>query len=368
MSAPIPNSALFAPLAFPHGTSMKNRFMLAPLTNTQSNADGTLGEAEHHWLTMRAKGGFGMTMTCASHVQRVGQAFIGQLGIWDDKHLPGLTRLAKDIKAEGSLAIVQLHHGGNKGEEKLSGIRPVAPSEDPETNSRALTTAEVQQLVDDFAAAAKRAEKAGFDGVELHGAHSYILCRFMSPTLNQRTDQYGGSLENRIRLVMEILEKIRARCRPDFTVGIRISPERYGVVISEMLQVTKMLVDCGHLDFIDFSLWDCFKEPEDKAYAGKSLIAHFMAIDRKNVKFAVAGKIMNPATAQACLDAGADFVALGRAAILHHDYPLLAAKPGFKPVATPVTPDWLKKEGLSPQFIGYMRRWAGFVTEEEKVT
>ena len=363
----MPASKLFAPLQFPSGQTMNNRFMLAPLTNSQSHADGTLSDAEQHWLVMRAKGGFGMTMTCAAHVQAVGQAFAGQLGIFDDHQLPGLTRLAAAIKAEGSLAVVQLHHGGNKGEQKLSGIRPVAPSDDPESGARALTTPEVEQLVEDFAVAARRAETAGFDGVELHGAHSYMLCRFISPTLNQRTDRYGGSLENRSRMVFEILDKIRARCRPDFIVGIRISPERYGVVLPEMRVVAQMLVDCGHVDFIDFSLWDCFKEPEDAAFAGKSLIAHFMDIDRKGVRYTVAGKIMDPATAQQCLDAGADFVALGRAAILHHDYPkLLAADAGFKPVSIPVSKAWLLKEGLSLPFVNYMRTWKGFVAEEEK--
>ena len=99
-------SDLFAPLSFKRGPAMKNRFMLAPLTNQQSHPDGTLSEDEFHWLTLRAKGGFGLTMTCAAHVQAIGQGFAGQLGIFSDKHLPGLTRLAAAIKADDSLAVV----------------------------------------------------------------------------------------------------------------------------------------------------------------------------------------------------------------------------------------------------------------------
>ena len=96
----------FDVVTFSHGPAMKNRFMLAPLTNEQSHADGTLSDEEYRWLTYRAEGGFGLTMTCASHVQRVGQAFTGQLGCYSDDHLPGLTRLAAGIKEHGSLAII----------------------------------------------------------------------------------------------------------------------------------------------------------------------------------------------------------------------------------------------------------------------
>jgi 2,4-dienoyl-CoA reductase-like NADH-dependent reductase (Old Yellow Enzyme family) len=100
---------LFTPLTFQHGPAMKNRFMLAPLTNLQSHADGVLSDDEYRWLTLRAQGGFGLVMTCAAHVQRVGQGFPGQLGAFGDEHLEGLTRLAAAIKAKGSTAALQMH-------------------------------------------------------------------------------------------------------------------------------------------------------------------------------------------------------------------------------------------------------------------
>jgi len=106
------SSTLFQPLNFAHGPAMKNRLMLAPLTNTQSHADGRMSDEEFRWLTLRAEGGFGLTMTCAAHIQRNGQGFPGQMGCWSDDHLEGLTRLATAIKAQGSLAVVQLHHAG----------------------------------------------------------------------------------------------------------------------------------------------------------------------------------------------------------------------------------------------------------------
>src|SRR5262249_49468844 len=164
-------TALTAPLSFAHGPAMKNRFMLAPLTNLQSHPDGVLSDDEFHWLTMRAKGGFGLTMTCAAHVQAAGQGFPGQLGIFGDQHVAGLSGLAAEIKAQGSVAIAQLHHAGMRSPADLIGRPPMCPSDNAETGAVAMTPGEVEQLTEDFIAAAVRADRAGFDGVELHGAH-----------------------------------------------------------------------------------------------------------------------------------------------------------------------------------------------------
>ncbi|MEZ8133741.1 MAG: NADH:flavin oxidoreductase, partial [Porticoccaceae bacterium] len=179
---------LFQPLTFSSGATLKNRFMLAPLTNTQSHPDGKLSDDEYRWLTMRAQGGFGLTMTCAAHIQAVGQGFPGQLGIFSDDHLEGLTKLATGIKREDSLAVVQLHHAGMRSPADLIGQAPVCPSNHEETGAVGLSSEGVQQLIEDFICGAERAEKAGFDGVEIHGAHGYILAQFLSGTINQRQD------------------------------------------------------------------------------------------------------------------------------------------------------------------------------------
>ena len=136
----MPVAKLFEPMSLAHGPAMKNRFMLAPLTNQQSHADGRLSDEEFRWLTMRAEGGFGLTMTCAAHVQARGQGFAGQLGIFGDEHVAGLTRLAathQDNSARSSSA--QLHHAGNRAPKELVGT-PVCPSDDAKTGARALTT------------------------------------------------------------------------------------------------------------------------------------------------------------------------------------------------------------------------------------
>ena len=357
---------LFEPLAFTRGRPMKNRFMLAPLTNSQSHVDGTMSDDEFNWLTYRATGGFGLVMTCAAHVQRVGNAFPGQMGAFGDEHLPGLTKLAAEIKARGSLSSVQLHHGGIRALETLIGEKPVGPSDDAETGARALSTEEVEQLIEDFIAAAVRCEKAGFDGVEIHGAHGYIICAFISAETNKRTDRYGGSFENRSRIVFEIIKGIRARTGKNFQLGLRLSPERFGVKMAEQLLLAEQVMTSGDLDYLDMSLWDAFKAPGEPDYTHKPLIDWFAELPRGNTKLGVAGKIMSAEACRKVLEHGADFSLIGRGAILHHDFPLrVKADADFKTIALPVTRDYLRNERLGPAFVEYMNTWKGFVAQGE---
>ncbi len=350
-----------APMTFAHGPAMANRFMLAPLTNLQSHADGTLSDDEINWLVKRAEGGFGLVMTAAAHVQQVGQGFPGQLGIWSDDHLPGLTRLAALLRERGALSSVQLHHAGIRSPQDLVGT-PVGPFADAETGARALTTAEVEQLRDDFIAAAVRAERAGFDGVEIHGAHGYVLAQFLDGDNNVRADGWGGSFENRTRMIREVVAGVRAATGPQFQVGLRLSPERFNIKLAEAKRFAEEMMTDGALDYLDMSLWDCFKLPNEEEHADRPLIAHFTALERGSTRLGVAGKIMDAAKVRACLDAGADFVLLGRGAILHHDFPARAkADADFASVPTPVTRAHLRAEGLGPGFVDYMATWKGFV-------
>lgn len=341
---------------------MKNRFMLAPLTNWQSNADGTLGEDEFKWLTLRAEGGFGLTMTCAAHVQAKGQGFPGQLGIFSDEHLPGLTRLAAALNKQGTHSVVQLHHAGMRSPKELIGEAPHCPSDNEEFGARAMTLDEVKASRDAFIAAAVRAEKAGFHGAEIHGAHGYLVCQFLSAEVNQRTDEYGGSFENRARFLYEIIEGIRAQCGEDFSLGVRLSPERFGMDLGEILGLAGALLTDDRIDYLDMSLWDCFKPPVGAE--GKTLVELFGALPRGKCRLGAAGKITTGAACQTALDAGLDFVVIGRSAILHHDFPeKVAANVAFEPIALPVPEAHLKAEGLGTAFLTYMKTWKGFVAE-----
>ena len=349
-------------ITFACGAMMKNRFMLAPLTNQQSHDDGQLSNDELKWLTMRAEGGFGLVMTCASHVQEVGKGFAGQLGIFSDHLIDGHIKLTNNIKEQGSLAVIQLHHAGMRSPAELIHEKPVCPSDNKKTNARGLTLEEVVQLRDDFINAAIRAKKCGYDGVEVHGAHGYILTQFLSSEINKRTDQYGGSQVNRSRLLFEIVDGIREKCGKDFLLGVRLSPERFGMDIEEVRSVCQRLINGGNIDFLDISLWDSFKIPNEEKYQNSTLLEHFSNLDFKKVKWTVAGKISDAVDVQKILDAGVDFVSIGTSAILHHNFPKLVIEdPGFSPIAIPVSEAHLKKEGLGEKFVMYLKRWPDFV-------
>ncbi len=360
-------SRLFQPLAFARGPAMENRFMLAPMTSDQALPDGSVTDDELRWLGMRARGGFGFVMTSACYVQRTGKGGQGQFGIWSDDHVEGFARLSAVVKAEGRVSALQLHHAGYRAQ-KRSVPEPVGPSDDPASGARGLSTAEVEHLVEDFVSGARRAQAAGFDGVELHGAHGYILTQFLSRADNRRDDRYGGAFANRARVILEIIDGVRRVCRPDFQLGLRLSPERYGLSLAEMRDFAAELMTGGRLDYLDMSLWDARQTPEDAAFADRTLATCFTDLPRGDTRLGVAGKIMTPAIAASLLADGVDFVLIGRAAILHHDFPRRAlADPDFRPVALPVSEDYLAAEGLGRRFLRYMGTWDGFVARAETV-
>jgi 2,4-dienoyl-CoA reductase-like NADH-dependent reductase (Old Yellow Enzyme family) len=248
---------------------------------------------------------------------------------------------------------------------KLIGGDPVCPSVNEEFGARALSGDEVEALIEDFVLAAVRAEQAGFDGVELHGAHGYVLCQFLSAEINRRDDAFGGSLENRARPLMDIIAGIRARCGADFQLGVRLSPERFGVDTLEIRDLAQTLMTSGDVDYLDMSLWDVAKEPAEETLKGRTLMSLFTGLDRGQCRLGAAGKVYSAETARWCLSEGCDFILAGRAAILHHDFPQrIVADPAFTMASLPVSEDHLKAEGLGDAFIGYMKGWKGFVVED----
>jgi 2,4-dienoyl-CoA reductase-like NADH-dependent reductase (Old Yellow Enzyme family) len=279
--------------------------------------------------------------------------------------MEGHIKLATNIKEQGSLGVIQLHHAGMRSPAALVNERPVCPCDNEKTSARGLTLEEVGQLRDDFIAAALRAKKCGYDGVEVHGAHGYILTQFLSSEINKRTDEYGGSLLNRARLLFEIVEGISAECGKGFLLGVRLSPEKNGMDIQEVKFISQQLIDNNLIDFLDLSLWDCFKKPEDDNYQDASLLEHFTSLNLKNVLLTVAGKIRSGKDVSKILNSGVDFVSIGRSGILHHDFQIKVIKNSdFETIETPVSEDYLFNEGLSKNFIKYMSGWPGFVEQD----
>lgn len=346
--------SLSDPVALPHGPELPNRFALAPLTNVQSHADGTLSHDEYEWLVARGRGGFGLTMTCAAFVSAAGQAWSGQLGISDDAHLPGLRRLAEGLRVTGTRSSVQLHHGGRRADPAVTGLPTQCPWDEPGKQAVALTTSEVEQVVADFTAAAVRAERAGFDGVELHGAHGYLLGQFLDARHNHREDRYGGSLDDRVRVVLETMESIRSATGPDFQLGLRLTPEGNGITLPEGREVARRVLASGLLDYLDMSLWDVFMTPRGEGHEGL-LIDHFTDLPRHGAALGVTGRVLSAADARWCLEKGADLVTVGTGAILHHDFAAQAiADAGFVVRERPVPRETLRAEHVGPAFLEYL--------------
>src|SRR5262249_41520729 len=155
----------------------------------------------------------------------------------------------------------------------------------------------VEQLVEDFVAGAQRAERAGFQGVELHGAHGYVLAQFLSPEHNRRSDRYGGSLENRARILFEIIDGVRRSCRPDFQLGVRLSADGDGGRVGERRAGGAEFRRQARIDWLDMSLGDARKPPVEEAYTNRPLRACFPDLPRGKVRRGVGGKIMTPAVA-----------------------------------------------------------------------
>ncbi len=367
---------LFTPYRFSRsGKISKNRIALAPLTNLQSNADGTLSEAEYRWLIRRAKEGFGIIFTCASHVSADGQGWAGELGIFDDSHLPGLTKLSNGIHQYESLAFVQIFHGGARSPEKLTGKQPWSASAHSVAGSyktteiREATEVDIENVTEAFIAAALRAQAAGFDGVELHAAHGYLLHQFLSTFTNQRNDKWGGSYENRIRLLITIFGKIKSAVPANFMVGVRLSPEDKpgfkGIDFDESLRLAEILAAEG-ADFIDVSAWDAFKKPDKYKDSEKTIVEYFRERLSADTPIITAGKIWTRDEAEKVIEQGADIVALGKSAIGIPDWPSRARDKNLEIQLPPYSVKYLKESDLSEPFIEYMRRWPDFVAEDSE--
>ncbi len=356
---------LLDPFCFANGVESPNRLWLAPMTNKQSHADGTLSEDELAWLVARAKGGFGVIESCATHVTEDGQTWEGEWGIFDARHTPGWAQAAKAMHAEGALLFAQIFHGGARAlrTEGHVPLSAVASGEGGKDVVRAATEADLERIIEGFAAAAERAEAAGADGVELHGAHGYLLCQFLQAN-NTRTDGWGDSLEGRARLIRAVMQAVRRRVSADFVVGVRLSPEDGGMVqgldLDESLQVAQWLCEDG-ADFMHLSLWNVHvnttKRPQEHA------ATVFRAALPANVPIVTAGKIWTREDARGQLAHGADAVALGRAAITTPDWPQRVARDGGEALHPPVTAAQLRERALSEGFVEYMRRFSGFMVE-----
>ncbi|MDD9940208.1 MAG: NADH:flavin oxidoreductase [Myxococcales bacterium] len=360
---------LFDEYRFRTGALLKNRVALAPLTNKQSHSDGRCSEAERRWLRRRAEGGFGAIMTCAAHVTSDGQTWDGQLGCFGDELVPGLAKLAEGLRTTGTLPFVQLYHGGARATPRLTHTQPwsASPFDDAAPGfvpPRPARETDLERVIQAFADAARRARDAGFAGVEIHGAHGFLISQFLSGTVNRRTDRWGGSLDNRARLARCVTQAVRSAVSSDFCVGMRLSAEdggwACGMDLDESLQVARWLAEDG-ADFVHLSLWDVTRNTSKRP--DQHPVTLFRAALPSDVAIVAAGNVWSRTDAENTLARGADVIALGKAAILNPDWPLRAAEPEFEPERGPIEPHALRELAISSPFADYLRTFDGLVTD-----
>ena len=355
-------------LALRSGLVVPNRVALAAMTNGQSQPDGLLGDDELHWLERRAVGGFGIVCTCAAYIAKDGKAWDGELGVDRDADLPGLTRLASAIKKHGSTAMVQLFHGGVRATQRLTREQVWSAStfheDGPEFETpREATEADIERTIAAFADAADRCKRAGFDGVELHGAHGYLITQFFSPVNNTRTDRWGGDVVGRSRFAREVMRACRAKVGPKFTLGIRLSLEHgghaKGLDLDESLQLAAWLCEDG-ADFIHASLWRA--ENFTRKRPDEHPITLVRAAIPNDVALIAAGNIWTYDDAKQARERGADMVALARPAIVNPDWPKLVA-PDWDPRRPPLTRAEYAELAVSPSFAVYLKHFKGLVAD-----
>jgi 2,4-dienoyl-CoA reductase-like NADH-dependent reductase (Old Yellow Enzyme family)/thioredoxin reductase len=315
---------------------LKNRLVMPPMVRNYADSSGKATDRYIEHINRIAFGGTGLLILEAAHVNLEGRGFINQLGIHSDSCLPGLKKLVKVAHDHDAAIAIQLYHAGRQSHSSVTGKKLVAPSAIPcpimQDKPRALTQKEIQKIVKDFGKAAARAKKAGFNAIEIHAAHGYLIQQFLSPFSNTRTDSYGGSFENRMRFLLEIMDSVQSATDPTYPVIVRISGEEMvegGLGLKEMSQVAELLEAAG-ADAIHVTAGNY------GSYAEGHLIPPMAIKDGVNIPLAKAikkrvkipviavAKIRTPELAEKTLKEGsADFIAIGR--------PLLA------------DPDWSKK-------------------------
>ena len=315
---------LFQTYTLNNGVTIKNRLVVAPMTHFGSQADGLISDQERTFLSNRA-GDMGMFITAATLVQKDGKAFHGQPEATGEHCLDSLKETAQILQQQGAKAILQIHHGGSKAiDELLDGLDKISASASEAEHAREATAEEVEALIASYAQAADLALRAGFDGVEIHGANTYLIQQFYSAQSNRRNDQWGGSLENRMRFPLAVIDAVVAvrekHQRDDFIIGYRFSPEELGddgLTMTETGALIDALVQ-KPLQYLHVSLWEFDKKIRRGGDTAQTRMQFIH--ERINGKLPLIG-VGNLFTADQILAAyetgWAEFIALGKTVMIN---------------------------------------------------
>ncbi|GAB5056691.1 NADH-dependent flavin oxidoreductase [Companilactobacillus alimentarius] len=314
------------PYTFKNGTTVKNRIVIPPMTEAAALENGAVSQDELKYFDIHT-GGAGMFITPVLNVSNDGKGFEGEPSVANDKFMPGLIKLAHTMKQNGTKAIMQIFDAGRMSNSKiLRGTQPVSASPvaalrpNAET-PRELTEDEIEQIIEDFGQATSRAIQAGFDGIELHGANTYLMQQFFSPHSNRRNDKWGGSLENRMRFALEIIKRVQKSvdeyADDKFIVGYRISPEEIeepGIRLDDTLKFIDVLAD-QPIDYLHISMSYAWRTSLNDKSDDEPIILKIKQTVNNRLPLISVGSIEKPADAEKVIDAGIDFAAIGRESI-----------------------------------------------------
>jgi 2,4-dienoyl-CoA reductase-like NADH-dependent reductase (Old Yellow Enzyme family)/thioredoxin reductase len=326
---------LFSPIKIKN-MNLANRCVMPPMGTNLCNKDLTVSEANIAYLDRRAKSGVGLIITEIVGVHPSGTVGIGA---FDDRFIPGLAKMAEVIHRNGIKAAAQLHHAGREAYYQLKKGEALAPSAIPgpivRIPPKEMSKDDIRTIVSAFGQAALRAKNAGFDAVEIHGAHGYLITQFFSALSNQRTDEYGGDFQSRSRFAIEVIQEVRNSVGPDFPISFRISAEEYiknGYTVEDVQQILPDLVQAG-VDIIHASI-GTYGSPGGIGCAGPEYPEGFNAWRAAKLKEVVdipviaVGRFSTPALSDAVIaDGQADLIAFGRQLLADPDF-LVKAKEG----------------------------------------
>ena len=315
---------LFQTYTLNNGVTIKNRLAVAPMTHFGSQADGLISDQERTFLSNRA-GDMGMFITAATLVQKDGKAFHGQPEATGEHCLDSLKETAQILQRQGAKAILQIHHGGSKAiDDLLDGLDKISASANEAEHAREATAEEVEALIASYAQAADLALRAGFDGVEIHGANGYLIQQFYSAQSNRRNDQWGGSLENRMRFPLAVVDAVvdvrEKHQRDDFIIGYRFSPEEPGEDGLTMTE-TGALIDAlvqKPLQYLHVSLWEFDKKIRRGGDTAQTRMQFIHERINGKLPLIGVGNLFTAGQILAAYETGwAEFIALGKTVMIN---------------------------------------------------
>ena len=334
--------AIFRPMTI-RGKTIRNRLVVPPMVTDFCTGDGKATERYIAYHEEKAKGGWGLIITEDYGIDPKGRGFSHVAGLWNDEQMESHAELPARVHAYGAVILAQIYHCGRQTNRAVIGQAPVAPSPIAcpfgTDVPRELTVDEIHDLVNRYAETALRAKKCGFDGVQIHGAHGYLVCEFLSPYTNKRTDEYGGSFLNRARFALEIIRAVRKACGEDFIIDMRVSGRECveGGLELEDIKALVPLLEAAGLDMIHVSVGNYLSVDDNIAPAS---VPHAWTSDwAKEVKsvaripVTTVSRINDPFLADSLLRQGkADFVAMGRASLADPHLPRKAMEGRFEDI------------------------------------